>query len=78
MPDTKIPLNGWNEWGKHILIELESNTKEHTEIKVLLNELVTKYAILETKMAMRAGTIGMMSGGIMSIIVGVVIWLITK
>lgn len=78
MPETPQLPNGWNAWGNHVLKALESNELEHKDINTLLNKMVTKMAVIETKMAIRAGFTGLISGGVMSIVVAIVIWLITK
>lgn len=78
MPDNKPTINGWNEWGKHVLHELEANNTQHSSITEKLDKLILKIAIMETKMAMRSSITGMVSGGVMSIVVAVVIWIITK
>ena len=78
MPDTPQLPNGWNAWGNHVLKALESNEGEHTKINDTLNELVTKIAVIETKMMLKASTAGAFTGLISAVIVGVVVWFITK
>lgn len=78
MLETKKDMNGWGEWGRHILLELEGNKTEHKQITEKLDKLIVKLAIVETKMAVRASVTGMVSGGVMSVIVAMIVWLITK
>lgn len=78
MPDAPQLPNGWNAWGNHVLKTLETNERDHKTINETLGKLVTKIAIIETKMMMKAGTTGAITGFISAVAVGIVVWLITK
>ena len=86
---SSINQNGWNEYARFILKELESNTDQHEKITKKLEDLkdglileisklTTKVAVIETKMTIRAGVTGGFTGLASGILVGVILWLITK
>jgi len=53
--------NGWTEWGKHVLKELEENKDDHKEMKKLLSQIQQDLAALKVK----AGAWGAVSGAVL-------------
>ena len=41
--------NSWNEWGKHVLLELEENKRDHREIEKVLRSIKVEIAMLKVK-----------------------------
>ncbi len=70
--------DGWSEHAKLVLLELERNHDTHDEILKRFNRLDVQIARLETEMKFRAAVTGMFSGGIISVLVGIIVWAITK
>jgi len=52
--------NGWNEWGKHVLLELERNDTSHGRIEKALQTIHTEIAMLKVK----SGIWGLIGGTI--------------
>jgi len=73
-----MPENGSDDslrgWGKHVLKELDRNHDDHGTLFARLNRLDVEIAKLGVKAAFAGG----IAGGILSIAVALVIWLITK
>ena len=55
--------NGWSEWGKHVLIELENNVKAHTSIMTQLQQIHIDVATLKVK----AGVWGALAGLVIAV-----------
>lgn len=81
--------NSWGKWQKFVLAELErlaicqSNCEERIERKMsTIGEKIDKVAVTMAVQGavsrVKTGVIGAIGGGLMSIIIGVAIWLITK
>lgn len=54
--------NGWNEWANFVLKTLEELKKDTGENNELINKLRIELKVLQTKMDIRAGLIGAISG----------------
>jgi len=54
--------NGWAEWSKYVLKELEDNDKDHKEMLTKLNNIEIGLAVLKAK----AGIWGAVAGFIIS------------
>jgi len=54
--------NGWAEWSRYVLKELEDNNKDHKEILVKLNNVEVGLAVLKAK----AGVWGAVAGFLIS------------
>jgi len=52
--------NGWNEWGKHVLAELERLNSQCKELLSLILDIKTEVIVLKTK----AGFIGAIAGAV--------------
>jgi hypothetical protein len=90
MPPTKVNpedkyTNGWNEWSKHVLLELErlNNHLDNMDIKIVnlerhiedkMNTLNLEVATLKT----RFGMIGVIIGGGVVIFAEVLMWAVDK
>lgn len=59
---SEVKNNGWNEWAKYVLITLEELKKDTGENNELINKLRTELKVLQTRMNLRAGLIGAISG----------------
>jgi len=88
MPTTEYK-NGWNEHAYHVLEALEENKSEHKEIREnnkcehkeindKLTTLITQMAVSESRMSQKARNIALMSGGGISLFIGIILWLITR
>ena len=53
-------LNGWREWSKYVLKELERNNADHEKILVQLNKMENEITALKVK----AGIWGFVGGAI--------------
>ena len=60
--------NGWNEWGKHVLAELERLNAEVAGLRKDLQGLQTKFVAAEVKLAMIGGLAGMIAAGAISMV----------
>jgi hypothetical protein len=69
----KNRINGWNEWSKYVLKELERLNKCFEAIDKKVDDLLIEHTILKVK----AGLWGALSGGITTLI-AIVIWYFTK
>ena len=56
--------NGWTEWGKHVLLELERNEATHTRMMEKLNQIQEQVTMLRVK-----GAVWGAAGGIVSAII---------
>ena len=63
--------NGWNEWSKHVLIELERLNSEQKRHNELINNLSKDLEIFKTKIETRAAIKGATFGIIASAIISV-------
>lgn len=71
--------NGWKEWSKYVLKELERlndcyynlNTK-YNDLDKKLDEIHIKFTELDTKFSEKSRNIAMWTGGIVSIVVSIV------
>ena len=57
--------NGWDEWGKHVLAELERQNSLIEGVRISLNNLTTEVAMLKVK----AGMWGFIAGVIPGLII---------
>ena len=64
--------NGWNEWSRHVLAELERLNDCYNKLDTKMNRLFTEVAMLKVK----SGVWGAI-GGSMPVIAGV-LWLLVK
>ena len=60
--------NGWNEWGKHVLAELERLNAELAALRRDFNQLQHKFVAAEVKLAMIGGVAGMVMAGAISMV----------
>jgi hypothetical protein len=67
MPD--VQTNGWAEWGKHVLAELERLNNVCDKLEDTLSQMTIEM----TKLKMRATFYGSIGGIVFSIIAGLVI-----
>lgn len=67
-------LNGWNEWAKKVLSDIEDQKRDIGKLFDIITELKVEIAILKTK-AFFYGAIG---GVIGTIIAGLIIYAITR
>ena len=65
--------NSWFAWSKHVLMQLEQDTKCMLEIKKDINAIKIEIAQLKVK----SGVWGLI-GGAIPVAVGLAIWLLTK
>jgi len=63
-PSQPITVNGWNEWGRHVLAELIRLNDNIDKIEVDIRKIDTKIATLEVK----SGVWGLI-GGLIPIII---------
>lgn len=61
-PDT------WNEWGKHVLAEIQRLSNEIAALRRDFNQLQTKFVAAEVKLAMIGGVAGMVMAGAISMV----------
>ena len=66
MPETKI--NGWETWGKHVIMELEANSKEHEQIMDDLSTIKVELAMLKIKSGIWGAMAGMIPAAIAIIV----------
>jgi len=69
--------NGWHEWSKHVLKELERLNDSYEKIEDKLNNLCLNYASFKSEMKVKSSMWGAV-GGIIPIVVLIVVYLITK
>ena len=62
------PANGWNEWSRHVLSELERLNKWNENIANKQNEILVQIAMLKVK----SGVWGLI-GGAIPVAIGIVI-----
>jgi len=65
--------NGWNEWSKHVLLELERLNECYDKLDIKTNKLFTEIATLKVK----SGVWGLI-GGAIPVGIGLVILIIRK
>ena len=65
--------NGWAEWKKLVLFQLERNTSEHRVLDRRVSEIQTDIAQLKTK----AGVWGALAGAI-PVLVALGLWLLNR
>jgi hypothetical protein len=61
--------NGWNEWSRHVLAELERLDKDIHGIEKKLDEIKEAIITLKVKVALIGGAAGLVVGGIISFVV---------
>jgi hypothetical protein len=66
-------VNGWNEWAHKVLSDIERIEESQDKIWNKLNDISVEIAVLKTKAAL----IGGVWGAVVSIVVGVVTYLVT-
>lgn len=64
-------MDGWNEWSRHVLAELERLSACYESLNINFNKLTTEVAMLKVK----AGVWGLVGGGI-AVAIGLGIYLI--
>lgn len=73
--------NGWNEWSRHVLAELERLNNCYESIKKDVSELrsenLSKLKVEIAKLKVRAGVWGVM-GGAIPILIALSLWVLTK
>ena len=65
MPATQQQPNGWNEWSRHVLAELE----RHNSLLMGLDEKLNAIRIELTTLKIKAGLWGMLAGAVPAIAV---------
>lgn len=50
--------NGWTEWGKHVLKELDRQNNNIEALRKEIGELKVDFGILKTKMTVFSGLVG--------------------
>lgn len=68
--------NGWIEYRKLVIRGLENHEKGLDKVEERLSAIDTRIALLEQQMQRKAAVAGLMSGGAVSIIAAVIVWLI--
>jgi len=68
----------WNEWAIYVLETLKELKEQHVESDKIVNKLVTSIKVLETRMTQRAAMTGGLVGLATSLIVGMLIYFITR
>jgi len=66
--------SGWKEWSKYVLKELERLNECYEKLDKKIDKITIDVSTLKTK----AAVIGAVSGGLLSAIVAVIVWLITN
>ena len=67
MDDKKLN-NGWNEWSRRVLGDIERIDKKVDDLVTQINKLAIEIAVLKTKAAMIAGVWGAVLGIAASVI----------
>lgn len=67
MPDN-VP-NGWNQWSKYVLKELERLADGQEKIEKQLNGLTVEFKQFQTAMKIKSGVWGAMAGAVPAIVV---------
>lgn len=62
--------NGWEEWGKHVLLELEQNDKAHEKMTEQLQQIQVDIAKLKVK----SGFWGALGGAVIALPMILVTW----
>jgi len=70
--------DGWKEWANYVLKTLEELKKTISDNNDLIHKLKLEIRIMQTKMSMRAGLIGALTGMIPSVIALIYIYLKLK
>ena len=65
--------NGWNEWSRHVLAELERLNGCYEGLRVSVEKIHVEIAMLKVK----SGAWGAL-GGAIPVIIGLGVWAITK
>ena len=68
----------WNAWAIYVLETLKELKEQHVESDKIVNKLVTSIKVLETRMTQRAAMTGGIVGLATSLIVGTLIYFITR
>ena len=58
------PDNGWSEWSKHVLKELERLSKCYESLDTRFDKLFTEFHVFKTVMQVKAGLLGLLAGAI--------------
>lgn len=64
--------NGWNEWSRHVLLELERLNSGVESLKKEVAKVSIKLAILTLKVSIIAGVAGVVGGFILQLVLIVV------
>lgn len=72
-----MPPDGWNEWSRHVLAELERLGDECEGIRKKLTDLCIEFQVFKTEMRLKAGVWGALAG-MLPVAVGLVIYFVTR
>jgi len=73
----KIEENGWNEWSKHVLLELKSHKEKLDALECKITNMQIQLATIKKEMEISAGNKGAMMGGVIAVVVSVIGGLLT-
>jgi hypothetical protein len=69
MPGSENHLaNGWNEWSRHVLIELKEHRAEILELRNAITALTVEIATMRVKVTAITGIAALVGGGIVTLI----------
>ena len=68
--------SSWKEWAKYVLKTLDELKEQGEKRDIILNKLLIEIRVMQTKMTMRAGLVGVIAGFLPSL--GVLIYFIIK
>jgi hypothetical protein len=63
----------WNSWSKYVLKALEESNKKHEKANLLLTEIQVEIAHLEEKAERGGALYGFLTGGVISLIIGLIL-----
>ena len=67
--------NGWNQWAKFVLNELERLDKNVTELDTKLDKIILDLATFKTEQKLKAGFIGFLTGLVPAILSVLLVYL---
>jgi hypothetical protein len=70
-----MPVNGWNEWSKHVLMELERLNTQQEEMGEQVTELRIQLSKLDVAFKIKSGIWGLI-GGAIPVALALIIWLV--
>ena len=65
---TPSGTNGWTEWGKHVLLELERNEQTHAKMMAKLDQIQEQVTMLKIKGAVWGALGGIVSAVIVALV----------